>query len=241
MTTQLRTSTPAPIPPSPAARNQPRTEGRGIALMIGGGLAALIAVALLLVAGMGIYFDTQRDSAGYVSTDSQSYSTATYAFVSDSYRAGASGDVFVPADVLGKIRVHVRSTKPVFVGVGPAAAVTNYLGRVAREEVSGFDAKSSDTTVIPGRRPVVPPAAQKFWKAQTTATGDASIRWEARSGDWRVVVMNPDGSAGLNAAVAVGAQFPHIVAIAIALLGAALVFGGVSALLLRLGLRRLDR
>jgi hypothetical protein len=87
-------------------------------MMIGGSLAALLAIALLFAAGTLLYFDTQRDSAGYVSTDMTSYSTGTFAIVSDSYRAGRAGDLFVPKD----IRVSAR------LGGEPAAAVSGWAG-----------------------------------------------------------------------------------------------------------------
>lgn len=225
----------APAPPPT------RAEGRGIATMIAGSLAALLALALLFAAGTLLYFDTQRDSAGYVSTDMTSYSTGTYAIVSDGYRAGRSGDLVVPQDVLGKIRVHARSTEPLFIGMGPAAAVDRYLGRVARQQVNGFAARHSGSQVIHGIAPSTPPTAQTFWAASTTGTGDRSLTWQSRNGDWRVVVMKADGSAEVKADVAIGAQLPHIVTFGFALLGAGLLLGTASALLIRFALPHLNR
>jgi hypothetical protein len=236
------TQTPAAPDAQPARTpSPPRGEGRGIAMMIAGSVAALLAIALLSGGGTLLYFDSHRDSAGYVSTDMTSYSTGTYAVVSDSYRAGRSGDVFVPADILGRIRVHARSSEPLFIGIGPAAAVDRYLGRVAREQVNSFAGGHHGSHVIGGASPATPPAAQRFWAAGTTGTGDRSITWQSRSGDWRVVVMSADGSAGVNADVAIGARFPHIVTIGLVLLGTALLTGTASALLIRFALRHLKR
>jgi hypothetical protein len=53
--------------------------------------------------------------------------------------------------------------------------------------------------------------------------------------------MNPDGSSGVNADVAAGAQFPHSVTIGLVLLAAAALAGTGSALLIRLALLRLKR
>jgi hypothetical protein len=129
----------------------------------------------------------------------------------------------------------------VFIGIGPAAAVDGYLGRVARQQVNGFAARHSGSHVIHGTAPSTPPTEQRFWAASTIGTGDRSITWQSRNGDWRVVVMKPDGSAGVNADVAIGAEFPHIVTLGFALLGAALLIGTASALLIRFALPQLKR
>jgi hypothetical protein len=170
---------------------------------------------------------TQRDSRGYLMTDSRSYATGTYALVSDSYRAGAAGDWFVARDLLGSVRIQTRSASSTFVGIAPASAVSSYLANVARAEATQFDAHNADFHARPGGAPSTPPTAQHFWVASATGPGAQSFTWNVRDGNWRVVVMNADGTRNVATELSIGARFPHLLTIGIALLG-----GGLLLLLL---------
>ena len=79
----------------------------------------------------------------------------------------------------------------------------------------------------PGR-----PAAQPFWEATSTGT-TGPVTWELRSGKWSVVVMNPDGSPNVAAAIAVGVKVPALLwaAIGLTALGGGLL--AVAALMFR--------
>jgi Domain of unknown function (DUF4389) len=202
--------------------------GRVLAVILAS-LAVLGGLAALAGGGVALVFDqTQRDASGYVMTGATAYSTNTYALVSDSYRTGAAGDVVVARDMLGTVRVRTQSARPVFVGIGPAAAVESYLAGVRREVATRFDAARSDFRLRQGGAPAVPPTSKRFWVAQSVGSGVRTLHWSPSNGDYRIVVMNPNGSAGVNAELAIGARFPHLLWIGIGLLGG-------SALLLVLG------
>ena len=58
-----------------------------------------------------------------------------------------------------------------------------------------------------------------------------TLTWSPRNGDWRIVVMNANGSAGVHADLAIGARFPHLLWIGIGALGSGaflLLLGGVG-------------
>lgn len=59
-----------------------------------------------------------------------------------------------------------------------------------------------------GSAPVVPPADVDIWLAEATGPGSQEIRTDLVDGTWVVVVMAADGSAGVDAAVDVGATGP---------------------------------
>ena len=61
-----------------------------------------------------------------------------------------------------------------------------------------------------GSAPTVPPADLDIWVAQSSGTGTQSVTWPLERGDWTVVVMNADGSAGVTADLAVGATVPAL-------------------------------
>jgi hypothetical protein len=149
------------------------------------------------------------------------------ALVSDSYRTGAAGDAFVARDMLGTVRIRTRSAQPVFVGIGRVAAVDAYLAGVRREVATRFDAAKSEFRLQPGGAPVAPPSGERFWVAHSLGAGTRTLSWSPANGDYRIVVMNPDGSAGVHTELAIGARFPHLLWIGIGALG-----GGVLLLLI---------
>lgn len=49
-----------------------------------------------------------------------------------------------------------------------------------------------------------------IWAAQASGTPNATLRWAVRDGDWTVLVMNADGSAGVTARADVAASLPAL-------------------------------
>jgi hypothetical protein len=216
-------------PAAPTATVTPSSWGAGRVIgVIVATLVVLVGLAGLAAGGTALVFDqTQRDSSGYLMTGPTAYSTDTYALVSDSYRTGAARDWFVARDMLGTVRIRTDSPRPVFVGIGPAAAVDAYLAGVRREVANPFDAARSHFRLQQGGAPTVPPTAKRFWAAHTIGAGTQTLKWSPASGDWRIVVMNADKSAGIHADLAIGARFPHLLWIGIGVLA-----GGALLLLI---------
>jgi uncharacterized protein DUF4389 len=205
--------------------------GRVLAVVVAS-LAVLAGLAALAGGGTALVFDqTQRDSSGYLMTGLTSYSTSTYALVSDSYRTGAAGDVFVVRDMLGTVRIRTQGAQPLFVGIGPAKAVESYLAGVRREVATRFDAARTHFRLHRGGAPSVAPTAKQLWIAQSVGSGTQTLSWSPTNGDYRIVVMNANGSAGVHADMAIGARFPHLLWIGVGVLGAGallLLLGGVG-------------
>ena len=204
------------------------TGGR-IALVISGSLAALIAAALL-AAGVAALAGDQfaRDGDGFLMSPARTFSTSTYALVSEKSNTQADW----PDSLLGTVQIRGTSARPLFIGVGPAAEVDRYLAAVPHKEIT--DLRSRDSVVIGGSRRPAAPEAQGFW----VATGHSTLRWQPQSGDWRVVVMNADTRSGIVADMSIGADLPGLVWVGIGLLagGAALLV--VAGLLLVGGARK---
>jgi hypothetical protein len=221
-----------PTPPVPATSTVAPASaqwgaGRVIAVIVAS-LAVLAGLAALAGGGTALVFDqTQRDASGYLMTGSSAYSTDTYALVSDSYRTGAAGDVLVARDMLGTVRIRSHSSTTVFVGIARAAAVDSYLAGVRHEVATRFDAQQSDFRLHDGGAPATPPTAKQFWAAQSLGSGTQTLSWSPQNGNWRIVVMNANGSAGVRTDLALGARFPHLLWIGIGVLS-----GGVLLLLL---------
>lgn len=205
--------------------------GRVTAVVLGG-IATLAALSALAMGAWATVLDqTERDAGGYLMTSTTTYATDTYALVSDSYRTGQVGDWIVPRNVLGTVRIRTESATPVFVAIGPASAVETYLAGVRREVASRAGARPSDFELRAGGAPARAPTAESFWVARAVGSGTQALSWTPEKGSWRVVLMNPDGSAGVRAELAAGARFPHLLAIGLGTLGGGLVLllvgGGV--------------
>jgi hypothetical protein len=214
---------PAPAAPAQTTASESWGAGRVLAVVVAG-LAVLAGLAALAGGGVALVLDqTQRDANGYLMSDSSAYSTDTYALVSDSYRTGAAGDALVARDMLGTVRIRTDSAKPLFVGIGPAGAVESYLAGVRREVATRFDAHGSDFTLHNGGAPAVPPASKHFWVARSLGSGTQTLAWSPENGDYRIVVMNADGSADVHTNLAIGARFPHLLWIGIGVVGAGAV------------------
>lgn len=222
---------------APARRAERWGPGRVIGLILAS-ILGLISLGVLAAGGAGIVLDqTQRNSSGYLMTSPSHYSTTTYALESASYRGGTAGDWFVNRDLLGTVRIRVSSTHPVFIGVGPENAVNAYLKGIAHARGQSFATHSSDFQVQPGGAPKSLPQAQRFWGATATGAGTQTLTWRPRSGNWRILLMNANASAGLSSDVSVGARMPHLLAIGIAAAVAGLVLLLVSAGLIYLAAR----
>ena len=213
--------------PEPAAERW--GAGRVIALVLGS-IGAVVALGAIAAGTVAIALDqTQRDASGYLMTHARAYDTDTYALVSDSYRTGVAGDVVAPRSLLGRIRVRTESTAPVFLGIGPARAVEAYLAGVRREVAAQPDAGSGDFRLRAGGPPRSAPVTQGFWTATSVGAGTRSLTWKPAAGNWRIVLMNPGGRAGVSADLAVGARFPHLLGIGIGALTFGLLVGLISA------------
>jgi hypothetical protein len=211
-------STDAPAPAEPARWST----GRVLAVVLGS-IAVLAALAILIAGAVAVGFDQTRRDGGYLMRAGTVYSTGTYALVSDSYGDEVAGDPFLARRLLGHVRIDVRSAAPVFVGIGPADAVDGYLAGVRREVGTGLDPGPGDFRLQGASAPGAPPATQGFWAARAVGAGAQSLTWTPRHGEWRIVLMRPDGSAGVRAGLAVGAELPQLLWFGIG----ALITGGM--------------
>jgi hypothetical protein len=230
-------TTPIAAPAAPVKRRR-RGDGQIAALVVG---AMLTVFGLAgLVAGGGVLAVFGND--GTVNSGTHSFSTPTSALVSEPAEVRDTRDI---SDAIGnpRVRFTVDSQTPgkgVFVGVGPADQVDRYLAGAAIDEVDDIEVApfelNSDRR--PGTKRLTAPGAQTFWVAQNEGRDSASLRWKVRDGDYRVVIMNADGSPRVNTEGEVALTVPNAPDYAWALLGGGflLLVGGAAASVA--GLRR---
>ncbi len=236
---------PAGSPPTPG---RPLGAGRIVAIVLG---AVLCLIALGLLAGGAALAAAahSRDSAGFVTSGPAPIDSDAYAVVVPGIGVNVRGpDVAYARDLLGSVRIRATADDPnqaVFLGLARTRDVDAYLGGVGRDEVRDLDVDPvrTDYTNRAGAAPAAPPGEQAFWEVSDAGTGTRAVEWKLATGDWTVVVMNADGSAGVHADVDVGGALPVLRGTTIGLFvgGGVLLVGGVLLIVLPIVTRRQAR
>jgi hypothetical protein len=211
-----------------------------VLLLVFGGLAAVLGLALLAGGGAAAVALGERDDAGYFTSGTHRLSTPARALVSENLDVDADVPGWALGDRFATARVQASSTQPVFIGIGPSAAVDRYLAGSRHAQITDVDTDPFRVSarLEGGRRRPAAPASQGFWRVQASGSGTQTITWPLEAGDWSAVAMNADGSPGVALDARFGARVPWLRWVAIGLLatgGIALVIG---IGLLSLGLRR---
>ena len=220
--------------------------------MSGGRIVLIVVGCILGLIGLGIAggggalvwaHETQRDSDGYFTTSAERFRTPTFALTSDEVDLGAEGNAGWGSDIGDLATVRVRATnagpRPVFVGIGPRRDVEAYLARVPHDQVSDveFDPFRAQYELQPGTLAPTPPGRQSFWVARAQGTGTQTLEWDLQGGNWAVVVMNADGSRGVDADVALGVKVDILFPLGIGLLIGGLVLLGAGITMIVFGVR----
>jgi hypothetical protein len=218
-----------------------RHSGGQVAAIVGGSIAGILAVLALAAGGLFLWADSKKDSDGYVNTGSDPYSTGTYAIATEDLQL----DDDVPGvveDLYGKVRLRATSHngKPVFIGIAHTDEVSRYLAASAHATLTdvNYDPfRASYRTTGGGQRPEAP-GDQTFWAASTQGSSRQTLTWDVKRGNWSVVVMNADGSAGVDAGVSAGATADFLTPVAWGTLGGGVLLTAIAGGLLFAGLRR---
>jgi hypothetical protein len=225
-------------PPAPAPAAPPRSGAARVVLLVLGTIAALIALVTVVGGCALVAVDqTQRDDDGFVMSPNEDFRTATYAIVSESADLDTEGAEWALDTFLGTVRIRSEADRSVFVGIGPAADVDEYLNGVEHDVVTDLNRRPSYSRVA-GGAPRSPPGEQTFWVASATGVGEQTLEWNPEDGEWRVVVMNDDAARGVSAELAIGAELDAILWIGIGLLVVGALFATAAALAINAGARR---
>jgi hypothetical protein len=230
------TTTTASLSPPPT--RPPRRSGA----QIGAGIAlAIVAAITLTLSALAIWGDSKTDSAGYVSTKTDRFTTSSGAIATDNLDIDGAGWL-VDHDVLGKLRLRAdaRNGKPVFIGIARSRDVEQYLSGTGYAELTDIDSSPFKATYRDHAGSHAPgvPSGQGIWAASTHGPGTQTLNWDVEDGNWSVVVMNADGSRGVDAGVSAAARIAWLDTAGWILLGTGVLLGAGAAALLVAGSRR---
>jgi hypothetical protein len=185
------------------------TAGRVTSLVVGT-LGGMLALGLVAGGGSLLVVDNVAREGGYVTSAERHVTSSGYAVTVDSVAVDTwAYDTDWARNLLGDVRVRVSTadTQPVFVAIGPSVQVDRYLSGVDHTILGSRSPQDRD---VAGGAPAGRPDAQGFWVAQGSGSGGVDLVWRPASGNWAVVLMHPDASAGLTADVSVAAELPWL-------------------------------
>jgi len=196
---------------------------------IGGGIAALIGLALV-VGGLGIIAAHAfvRDDDGFYTSGSELLESRGYAVATEDIDLGNATDT-APDELLGRLRVtgHNAGDDPVFIGIARRGDVAGYLAGVAHSVLTDVD--DPEYRQVSGRRPAAPPTAETFWAAEAQGPGEQVMEWDVEGGTWSVVLMNANGGRDVAVDAKVGIEIEWLIWVGVGLLlfGLVAIAGGV--------------
>jgi hypothetical protein len=207
---------------------------RRVLLIVSGSLALLLAVTLLAIGAVAGVALGERDSAGYLNTDTQAFASKGHAIVTENLDVSDTPSWFGD---FATVRIEATATEPVFVGIARTADVERYLAGVAHDRVTDIDTDpfAPEYAAVAGKSTPQAPAGLGFWRVQASGSGTQTISWPLEDGDWSAVAMNADGSGSIAVDARFGAKlsalgwilFGFVTAGALALAGGvALVYFG---------------
>jgi hypothetical protein len=219
-----------------------RTSAGRIGLILAAALAGVIALGSLGLGGASLLADGQKDEKGYLSTDSERFAAGTHALATKNLDIDLDGAewLFDETD-LGKVRLEVASktAKPLFVGIARTDDVSSYLRGVEHTKLTDLDSHPFEATYDrqAGRQRPAAPADESFWVDSAQGRGTQTLNWDIADGEWSVVIMNADGSRGVDADVSAGAKAPFLDELGWSLVGGGAGLLGIAVALLAVGLR----
>jgi hypothetical protein len=211
-----------------------------IVLLVFGIIVLVGSVLLVFLGGAVVWAHTAfTDDEGFFTTKTIEVERDSYAVITQPAEVDLSGAWIWDWSDLIAFKVEGSSddlSKQVFIGVADEADLDSYLQGVAYDEVDELrlDPLEIDYMRHPGGSEPLAPTSQGFWAASAYGTGTQVLDWTLETGTWSVVLMNSDGSAGLDLDVSLGAKIPWLFGTGVGLLiggGVGLVVGTVMVYL----------
>jgi hypothetical protein len=138
-------------------------------------------------------------------------------------------------------------SKEIFVGIAREQDVRSYLEDVEYQRVieTNFDMKDydftlrdSDFVLHAGGPPSAPPLVHSYWTVIGTDSEHQEITWDPQAGTYYGVIMNADGSEGIEADIQVGVKVPFFGSLGNILFTAGVFVGAIGVIMIYFTLKR---
>lgn len=212
--------------------------------IVAGSLMALLALGLLAAGGgLGAAQLWQRDADGFFEINIDRLDSSTPVVMMNDLPVTI--DPGTPDWILNSLRADVRLRvtavdvdTEAFVGIAADKDVDRYLEGVAHSRVAEIvDGGMPLYQIESGSNDISAPVDQDFWAATASGSGTQELEWRVTDGNWSIVVMNADGSAGVTADVNAGLKVASlgrlivtlvVIGVAMAAASVALIVTGAS-------------
>ncbi len=208
-----------------------------IVLLVFGAIILLVSLALIAAGGALVWLDkAHSDSEGFITTDTIHLDRASYAITTHPAEMDLESGWFGDTHHIATIKVQAsseNSSKQIFIGIADEADVRAYLSGVNYDEIKEFRIHPFRVyyTNHPGNSAPAAPTSQTFWVVSEHGSGNQTLEWELETGDWVMVLMNADGSAGVDVSGSIGVKAPWVFWV-----GLGLLIGGIVLLIIGVGL-----
>ena len=219
-----------------------------------GGLLVLVAFGLIMGGStMRVVNKEIIGSDGYIMTGVERLQSNSYAIVFEDIDINIDDDSERIAQRFSNLvtfKMTAESNTPgeeVFIGLIQDNSAQGFLEDVEYDRLVGrnweYDPWSSnfpDYTLVhsDGTRAAVTPLVLSSWIEHASGQGEQTITWNPVEGNYWVIVMNADGSAGVDADFQMGVKTPLLKSIGDILLTAGLAIGLIGAYLVYIAVNR---
>jgi uncharacterized membrane protein len=133
-----------------------------------------------------------------------------------------------------------NSSDQIFIGIARESYIDDYLDDVEYDEIRRLHTNRLDIDYRNHSGVMAPeaPTEETFWTVSTYGTGTQTLEWELEEGSHTLVIMNTDGSEGIDANVEFGAKIPLLLGVGIGILVAGIIGLSISILFIALAARR---
>jgi Domain of unknown function (DUF4389) len=216
-----------------------------IVLLVFGAIFLLVAIVMLVGGGVLVWADqTLKDSEGFLTSDTITLESDSYAITTHPADINFSG--WWPWGEGNQVTLKVEgknndSAKQIFIGIADEADVSDYLRNVNYDEIREFRIHSDEISYRnhPGSAVPEAPTAQTFWVVPPAyGNGTQTLKWDLESGEWVLVLMNADGSTGVDLSGVIGIKIPWIFGVGLGLLIGGIVLFIISISMIVLATRR---
>ncbi len=221
-----------------------------ILLLVFGVIIILVAVGLLFGGGTLLWLERTHTDEGFIASDTIHIERDSYAIVTGPIEIDEVAlDVLDWLGIATAFAVEGSSNdlaKGIFIGVAEESDVEAYLGDVEYDEMSFDDTGWLSLDRVEyinhlGSSEPAAPASEVFWKESEQGVGSQTMEWKTEVGSHSIVLMNDDGSAGVDLDAVFKVKVGSLLGISVGLLVGGIAVLLLGALMIVLAVRRSQR